>query len=215
MAENTFETQYDLTKKNKIIKFYEDNKVFIYSSLIILLIVFGSTAYYFENKENNKILLSENYIQAKINLEAGKEGEALNELKELIFANDPTYSTLSLYLILDYNLIEDEKEIISLYNHILKNNKYDKEFKNLLIYKKALFSSNFSLESELLETTKTLINSDSLWKPHALLLLGDFFMSKGENIKAIEFYQQILLTKNLHRDLYTKAKSQLDFIANE
>jgi len=215
MAENTFETQYDLTKKNKIIKFYEDNKVFIYSSLIILLIVFGSTAYYFENKENNKILLSENYIQAKINLEAGKEGEALNELKELIFANDPTYSTLSLYLILDYNLIEDEKEIISLYNHILKNNKYDKEFKNLLIYKKALFSSNFSLESELLETTKTLINSDSLWKPHALLLLGDFFMSKGENIKAIEFYQQILLTNNLHRDLYTKAKSQLDFIANE
>jgi len=215
MAENTFETQYDLTKKNKIIKFYEDNKVLIYSSFITLLIIFGSVTFYFENKENNKISLSENYIQAKIDLESGKKSEALNELKELIFSNDPTYSTLSLYLILDYNLIENEQEIISLYNHILENNKFDKEFKNLLIYKKALFSSNFSLESELLETTKLLINSDSLWKPHALLLIGDFFMSKGENIKAIEFYQQILSINNLHRDLYTRAKSQLDFIANE
>ena len=215
MAENTFETQYDLTKKNKIIKFYEDNKVLIYSSFITLLIIFGSVTFYFENKENNKISLSENYIQAKIDLESGKKSEALNELKELIFSNDPTYSTLSLYLILDYNLIENEQEIISLYNHILENNKFDKEFRNLLIYKKALFSSNFSLETELLETTKTLINMDSLWKPHALLLLGDFFMSKGESIKAIEFYQKVLQINNLHRDLYARAKSQLDFIANE
>ena len=215
MAENTFETQYDLTKKNKIVKFYEDNKILIYSSLITLLIIFGSVTFYFENKENNKILLSENYIQAKINLESGKKNEAISNLKELIFSNDPTYSTLSLYLILDHNLIKNEKEIISLYNHILENNKFDKEFRNLLIYKKALFSSNFSLETELLETTKTLINMDSLWKPHALLLLGDFFMSKGESIKAIEFYQKVLQINNLHRDLYARAKSQLDFIANE
>ena len=109
MAENTFETQYDLTKKNKIVKFYEDNKILIYSSLITLLIIFGSVTFYFENKENNKILLSENYIQAKINLESGKKNEAISDLKELIFSNDPTYSTLSLYLILDHNLIKNEK----------------------------------------------------------------------------------------------------------
>ena len=76
-------------------------------------------------------------------------------------------------------------------------------------YKKSLFSSNSVDETELLEITKPLLSTETLWKPHALLLLGDYFMSKGENIKAIEFYQQILSIKNLHNDLYDQARSQL------
>ena len=94
----------------------------------------------------------------------------------------------------------------------MENNKFEKELRNLLIYKKALFISNSIIESELLETIKPLLNTDTLWKPHALLLLGDYFMSKGENIKAIEFYQQILSINNLHKDFYNQAKSQLVII---
>ena len=168
-----------------------------------------------ESKEKKKILLSENYIQAKIYLENGNKNEALNTLKKIIFANDPTYSTLSIFLILNQNLISDYKEISALYDHLLENNKFEEELRNLLIYKKALFSSNFVNESKLLETIKPLLNTDTLWKPHALLLLGDYFMSKGENIKAIEFYQQILSINNLHKDLYNQAKSQLVIITHE
>ena len=102
-----------------------------------------------------------------------------------------------------------------MYDHLLENNKFEKELRNLLIYKKALFNSNFIIESELLETVKPLLNTDSLWKPHALLLLGDYFMSKGENIKAREFYQQILSMNNLHKDLYDQAKLQLAIINHE
>ena len=102
-----------------------------------------------------------------------------------------------------------------MYDHLLENNKFEKELRNLLIYKKALFISNSIIESELLETIKPLLNTDTLWKPHALLLLGDYFMSKGENIKAIEFYQQILSINNLHKDLYNQAKSQLVIITYE
>ena len=215
MAENIFEAQYDLTKKSRIKKFYESNKIFIFSLILILIILFGSLIFYLENQEKKKILLSENYIQAKIYLENGNNNEALNTLKKVIFANDSTYSTLSFFLILNQNLISDYKEISALYDHLLENNNFEKELRNLLIYKKALFYSNFVNESELLETTKPLLNTDTLWKPHALLLLGDYFMSKGENIKAIEFYQQILSMKNLNRDLYDLAKSQLIIIANE
>ena len=215
MAENSFEAQYDLTKKSKIKKFYESNKIFIFSSIFILIILFGSLTFYIENKENKKILLSENYIQAKFYLENGNKSEALNTLKRVIFANDPTYSTLSFFLMLNQNLITDHKEISSLYDHLLENNKFEKELKNLLIYKKALFDSNFIDESVLLETIKPLLNTDTLWKPHALLLLGDYFMSKGENIKAIEFYQQILSINNLRKDLYDEVKSQLAIISHE
>ena len=215
MAENFFEAQYDVTKKSKIKKFYESNKILIYSSILILIISFGSLSFYLESKESKKILLSENYIQAKFYLENGNKSEALNTLKKVIFANDSTYSTLSFFLILNQNLISDYKEISILYDHLLENNKFEKELRNLLIYKKALFISNSIIESELLETIKPLLNTDTLWKPHALLLLGDYFMSKGENIKAIEFYQQILSINNLHKDLYNQAKSQLVIITHE
>lgn len=215
MAENFFEAQYDVTKKSKIKKFYESNKIVIFSSILILIISFGSLSFYLESKESKKILLSENYVQAKFYLENGNKSEALNTLKKVIFANDSTYSTLSFFLILNQNLISDYKEISILYDHLLENNKFEKELRNLLIYKKALFISNSIIESELLETIKPLLNTDTLWKPHALLLLGDYFMSKGENIKAIEFYQQILSINNLHKDLYNQAKSQLVIITHE
>ena len=215
MAENFFEAQYDVTKKSKIKKFYESNKILIFSSILILIISFGSLSFYLESKESKKILLSENYVQAKFYLENGNKSEALNTLKKVIFANDSTYSTLSFFLILNQNLISDYKEISILYDHLLENNKFEKELRNLLIYKKALFISNSIIESELLETIKPLLNTDTLWKPHALLLLGDYFMSKGENIKAIEFYQQILSINNLHKDLYNQAKSQLVIIIHE
>jgi len=215
MAENLFEAQYDLTKKSRIKKFYESNKIFIFSFILILIILFGSFSFYLENQERKKILLSENYIQAKIYLENGNKNEALNTLKKVIFANDSTYSTLSFFLILNQNLISDYKEISALYDHLLENNNFEKELRNLLIYKKSLFSSNSVSETELLETIKPLLNTDTLWKPHALLLLGDYFMSKGENIKAREFYQQILSMNNLHKDLYDQAKSQLVIINHE
>ena len=215
MSENLFEAQYDLTKKSRIKKFYESNKIFIFSFILILIILFGSLSFYLENQERKKILLSENYIQAKIYLENGNKNEALNTLKKVIFANDSTYSTLSFFLILNQNLISDYKEISALYDHLLENNNFEKELRNLLIYKKSLFSSNSVSETELLETIKPLLNTDTLWKPHALLLLGDYFMSKGENIKAREFYQQILSMNNLHKDLYDQAKSQLAIINYE
>ena len=180
-----------------------------------MIILFGSFSFYLENQERKKILLSENYIQAKIYLENGNKNESLNTLKKVIFANDSTYSTLSFFLILNQNLISDYKEISALYDHLLENNNFEKELRNLLIYKKSLFSSNSVSETELLDTIRPLLNTDTLWKPHALLLLGDYFMSKGENIKAREFYQQILSMNNLHKDLYDQAKSQLVIINHE
>ena len=215
MTENIFEAQYDLTKKSKIKRFYESNKILIFSSIAVLIILFGFLAFYFENQEKKKILLSENYIKAKIYLEGENNSEALNTLKKVIFANDSTYSTLSFFLILNQNLISDHKEISALYDHLLENNNFENEIRNLLIYKKSLFSSNSVDETELLEITKPLLNSDTLWKPHTLLLLGDYFMSKGENIKAREFYQEILSMNNLHKDLYDQAKLQLANINHE
>ena len=110
--------------------------------------------------------------------------------------------------------LKEQKELLDLFDHVLKNNKFEKEVKNLIIFKKALFQSSFVYEAELLETLKPLMNSESLWKPHALLLLGDYFFSKNEYLKAKEFYKQIISMNNLQKDLYDQAIFQLSQITN-
>ncbi len=215
MTENFIEARYDVTKKSKLKKFYEKNKIFIFSFIFVLIFVFGSFSFYLENKEKKRILLSENYLQAKIYLEDGNKNKAIDILKEVIFANDPTYSTLCLFLIMNQNLITDYRELSALFNHLLEKNKFSKEERNLLIYKKALLNSNFVDESKMLKSIKPLLNKETFWKPHGLLLLGDYFASKGEYIKAIEFYQKIFIINNLHNDLYNHARSQLSIISNE
>ncbi len=215
MNENLFETQYDVTKKSKLKKFYEVNKILIFSVILILIIAIASISFYSETKEKKKILLSDNYLAAKVYLENGDRNKVKNILKTIIFANDSTYSTLSLFLILNENLIVDQGELSNLFDHVLENNKFEKEVKNLIIFKKALFQSNFVSELELLDAVKPLINTETVWKPHALLLLGDYFASKKEYIKAKEFYVQILSLKNLHKELYNQARSQLIFITND
>jgi len=215
MTENFIEARYDVTKKSKLKKFYEKNKIFIFSFIFVLIFVFGFFSFYLENKEKKRILLSENYLQAKIYLEDGNKNKAIDILKEVIFANDPTYSTLSLFLIMNQNLITDFRELSALFDHLLEKNKFPKEERNLLIYKKTLLNSNFVDESEMLKSIKPLLNTETFWKPHSLLLLGDYFVSKGEYIKAIEFYQKIFIINNLHNDLYNYARSQLSIITND
>ena len=159
--------------------------------------------------------MAESYIEAKILLETGEKNKAKDILKTIILSNNSTYSSLSLFLILNENLIVDQKELLNLYNHLLENNKFEKEVKNLIIFKKALFQTNFANESELLETAKPLLNSDTVWMPHILLLLGDYFVSKKQNLKAKEFYIKILSLKNLHKELYDQARFQLMLIEND
>tara|TARA_B100000029_G_scaffold43146_1_gene39995 strand:+ start:1957 stop:2604 length:648 start_codon:yes stop_codon:yes gene_type:complete len=215
MTENLYNVQYDITKKSKIRRFYDSNKIYIFSFTFLVIILITFLSFYFEKKESKRTLLSDNYVKAKIHLENKNKSQAVNLLKEVIFSDDPTYSTLSFFLILDQDLITDQKEILSLFEHILKNNDFDQEVKNLLIYKKSLLISKRVDESELLKNLKPILNSDSLWRPHAILLLGDFFTEKKEYLKAKEFYMQILSTKDLQKDFYEHARSQISAISNE
>ena len=159
--------------------------------------------------------MANKYIEAKIHIEEGEIGPAKNILKNLIREGDSTYSALSLFLIINENLIKEEKELSNLFDYVLKNHEYDNEIQRLIIFKKILLKSNFYSEQELIEEAKPIINSNSVWKPHILLLLGNYFASKKEFIKAQEFYTQILTISNLNKEIYDEATLQLTSIAND
>ena len=215
MSENSFETQYDLTKKSKIKEFYESNKILIYLSVFFLIFIFVGYAYYQDSKEKKKILISEKYSQAKVYLENENKTKASELLRNIILSNDSTYSTLSFFMMLERNLINN-KEISKLFEHLLENNKFDEEIKNLLLYKKALHKSSYVEESELIKEIRPLLNdTKSVWRAHALMLLGDFYFSKKEYIKAKDFYIQILSTKEIQKDIYDHAKLKIFLITDE
>ena len=54
MNDNLYEAQYTITKKNRIQKLYEENKILIFSAIFIILIFIGSIIYYSEVKEKKK-----------------------------------------------------------------------------------------------------------------------------------------------------------------
>jgi len=215
MNEDLFSADYNVTKKNKLLRFYESNKILIFSGIFVLIIASVSIFFYMSSKENKKILLAENYMQAKIYLEKGEKNKARNILEKIIFSKNSTYSALSLFLLLEENLIIDKDQLSKLFEEVLKNNKYDDEIENLIVLKRLIFESNFLTEAEILNLANPLIKQETIWKPHALMLLGDYFVFKNQNIKAREFYSKILLIKNLHQGLYQQAQSQLTLIAND
>ena len=212
--ENPIEANYDITKKSLVRKFYERYKISIYIAAASIFIVIASTFFYLEKKENKNINLANNYIEAKIYLENNEKDKAKKILTNIVKESDGTYAAMSFFLLMKENLLEKE-QLRNLFNQVLNKKNFDEETKNLIIFKKTLFESNYLKETELLEIAKPLLNSNSLWKPHALKLFGDYFVSKREYKKAKEFYMQILSIKNLPQEFYSYAQSELALISND
>ena len=215
MNEDLIEAQYDITKKTKVKKFYEENKSLIYILIFSTILTIFGTMYFLENKESKRIAVSDDYIQAQIYISEGEKNKAKILLEKIIYKNDPTYSSLSLFLLINEDLITENSKINNFFDHLLKNNKFEKEMENLIIFKKLLTQFDNLQESELLNISKPILSSDSVWKPHVLLLFGDYFMSKEEYAKASEFYKKTLSTKGANQEFYDQAKKKLRKISND
>ena len=214
MQNESTEARGTMTFIDNIVAFYKKNKFLIFLSIFILLFLFLAAIFYLHAKEKKIQQAANLYISAKTDLNNNQMAKAKDTLIKIIESNNPMYSTLSLFLLIDANLIDDERKLIKFFDHILSNNKFEKEIENLIIFKKALSQSNYVDEIELITTLNPLINSETLWRSHALLLLGDYFFSKGEFSKAKENYLKILSLAD-PGDLQDQAKYRLQLQSND
>ncbi len=180
------------TRNEKIKNFFINNKKKFFIGFIIIVIIVISFFLYFELEKRRTIKLSNKYDKAVMIFNSGNETLATQNLKEIIKEKDKIYSPLSLYFLIDNNLINSREETNNFFDLLINKTGADKEIKNLIIYKKALFNSEFENENNLLKILNPLINSESVWKSHALYLLGEYFYSKGEKQKSKEFFSKIL-----------------------
>ena len=198
------------TRNEKIKIFFVKNKKKLILNITVVIIGLAIYFSFSEIKERNKIKLANKFNLAKINYKENQKQITIIELVEIINQNDVTYSPLALYFLLDNNLIEESTEINKLFDELIKKTNLDTEIKNLIIYKKALFNSNFVTENNLLKILNPIINSESIWKSHALYLLAEFFYSKGEKQKAKEFFNQILILPNSNNDIKIESQKRLN-----
>ncbi len=198
------------TRKEKIKVFFVKNakKITILISTLIL-ILFGYFVFQ-EFEKKNKIKLADRYNFAKIEFISGDKNKVKNELIDIVNEKDKTYSPLALYFLIDNNIISENKKINELFDIIINETSLEKEIKNLIIYKKALFNSDFESENNLIKILNPIINSDSIWKSHALYLMAEYFYYKNHKQKSKEFFNQILNLENSNPKIKIETEKRLN-----
>ena len=198
------------TRNEKVRNFFINNKNKIISTIIVLIVVLIS-AYSFDNyKTNKKKRISNKFNLTTLAHSENTKGSTVQKLVEIINEQDPTYSPLSLYFIIDKKLVSNQTEINSYFDILIEKTSLDREIKNLIIYKKALFNADQAQESDLLKILNPLINSDSVWKSHALYLMAEYFYSKDQKQKSKEFFNQIISLENSNSDIKLQAEKRLN-----
>ena len=197
------------TRNEKIKIFFINNKKYLIAILSsIILIVFAYFSYG-EIQDRKMKKLAEKYNNISIKFSTSNKTDVKNELIEIINEKNSTYSPLALYFIIDNEIQSSNEEINIFFDIIINEVNLDKEIKNLIIYKKALFNANFETENNLIKILNPIINSDSVWKPHALYLLAEYFFDKNQKQKAKEFYNQILNYKKSNENILKETRKRL------
>ena len=197
------------TRKEQIKGFLIKNKKIIYSFLALLLISIYSFFFYLDHIESKKIEIANKFSIISENYAPRAKKPYYKKMTEIIESYDSTYSPLALFFLIDNQKINSKEEANILFDQILKNTSLEKEIKNLMIYKKTLINADYQPEDKIVDSLKPLINSKSIWKPHSLLLLGDYFLAKGEKQKAKDFYYQILNSNKTNEDIFNQAQLKL------
>ena len=198
------------TRNEKIKNFLLENKKKLITFLLAIIVIFVFVYAFDKYNTNKKIEISNKFNTTTLQYSENTKSKTAESLIELVNQQDPTYSPLSLYFIIDNNLVSNDKKINSLFDILIEKTPLEEEIKNLVIYKKALFNADKARENNLLNILNPLINSQSVWKSHALYLMAEFFYSKDQKQKSKEFFNQIISLENANQDIMLQAQKRLN-----
>ena len=198
-----------ITKIHLIKSFFKRNikKILIIITIFIIILI---TIFAFgEIKKRKKNKIAQIYNSVIFNSDNYSNTEIKEKMINIINSKVDTYSTLALYYLIDNNLINENDKIEDLFDLTISITK-DFELKNLIIFKKGLYFSDKLTENELLNILRPIISSDSIWKQHGLLLIGDFYYQKRKFNKAKEFFQKIIELNNVNPKLKIEVEKRLN-----
>ena len=197
------------TRIEKIKNFFSNNFKKLIGSLVSILLLLFSYFGYQEYEKREKLEIAETYNQITLKEITIQNSNDVEQLVKIIKKKDPIYSALSLYFIIENNLVNDQKEINNFFDMVIKSQK-EKEIKNLIIYKKAMYNADIASENELLDILNPLLKSQSVWKSHALLLMADYFEHNNNFIKSKDFLEEIINSELANNEIRIEAERRLN-----
>tara|TARA_Y100001970_G_C13889326_1_gene677875 strand:- start:136 stop:780 length:645 start_codon:yes stop_codon:yes gene_type:complete len=197
------------TRNEKIKNFFINNKKLLILTLTLLILTVISYFGYSEIQANKNKNLALKYNNTIIKFDPLNKLNIKNELIEIIYEKNSTYSPLALYFIIDNEIQASNEEINNYFDVLINDTDADEEVKNLILYKKGLFNADFTNENNLIAILKPIINSDSIWKSHALYLIAEFFFHKNQKQKAKEFFNQIIKNEKSNAKIVSESKKRL------
>ena len=202
------------TRISLIKNFFKNNSKNIAISVIFIIAIVISFFAYDEIKKRKKEKIAVDYNRIIFNTDKYNQNDIKNEMIKIINEKVDTYSTLALYHLIDNNLIDDQNTISDLFDKVISINK-DDELKNLIVFKKALYFSDKYTESKMLEILNPLLNSESIWKQHAFLLMGDYYFHKKQYTKSKEFFEKITQLSDANPKIKLDVERRLNRDFNE
>ena len=197
------------TRNQKIKEFFINYRNYIISALISIFLLVASFFIFEEINERKKIEVADKYNSAVINYKKDNSYNVIPSLKEIINSKDKTYTPLAFFFLLENDLINSKNEINQYFDLIIDDLNIDKKFKELTIYKKGLYNSEYLDENELLNILNPLIKSDSMWKPHSLYLMAEYYLANNQRQKSKDFFEQLVELKNANPKIKSKAQKRL------
>jgi len=207
MSQILNEIEEDL-KKDRFIIFFKKYKIIfiILFSLIILSIFFVvEKKIIFENRAKK---YTQEYVII-LNLINNKNiDEAKNKLEILKNSKINIYKVLAISKLLELSK-DNKNEQLSILDYAINAN-IDKNDKDLFKIKKALLAFENLDETQFLNLLNPSDFKESPWRVLALEILGDFYLSKGQKIKAKDIYNQAIKISDIpeifKKDLEKKIK---------
>ena len=197
------------TRVEKLKNFLISKRKQLITLLILIILILISFFGYQEFNTRSKEKLANKFNQIVTNFENEKKQNINNNLIEIIRAKDKTYSPLAFFFLLDNDLISSNQEINSYFDLLINDVSLDKEIKNLTIYKKGLFNSDFVDENQLLDILNPVIKSESIWKPQAMYLMAEFYLAKNQNQKSKDFFEQVTNIENVSPKIKLEVQRRL------
>jgi len=198
----------DDLKQDKFINFLKKYKltIIIFFSLIILTIFFlvGKNIIF----ENRAKKYTQEYVLILSLINDKKIVEAKNRLEILKDSKINLYRVLAISKLLELSK-ENKNEQISILDYAIKSN-IEKNDKDLFKIKKALLDFDNLNEEQFLNLLNPGDFKNSPWRVLSLEILGDFYLSKGQKIKAKDIYDQAIKISDIpeifKKDLEKKIK---------
>ena len=196
------------TRVEKIKNFFSNNYKNLIGALVLILLLLFSYFGYQEYKKRTKLEIAEIYNQITLKQITIKNTSDIQQLVKIIEKKDPIYSALSLYFIIENDLVSDQREINNFFDLVIKSQK-EKEIQDLIIFKKAMYNAEIISENDLLDILNPILKSESVWKSHALLLVADYFEHNNNMIKSRNFLEEIVNSEIVNNDIRVEAERRL------